>query len=441
MFRFNDQTPIAFNDPLPDSVDVVIIGAGVIGILTAWFLVERGVSVLVCDKGRVAGEQSSRNWGWVRAQGRDAAEVPIVIDSINSWETLHAEIGEEIGFTRQGVLYLAENDKEMAEYEAWLQVAAEHQLDTQLLTSAEVDARLDVPPGRWRGGMLTPSDGRAEPFTAVPAIATAAQSRGGHIRENCAARSLDLQAGRVSGVVTELGLVRTESVICAAGAWSTMFLSNLGVSLPQLTLRGTVARTAPAPSVFEGAAALKDVCIRRRQDGGYTIASVITEHFVDANSLRYFFKFLPAIGAASDIRLRLGRDISRPFARRTWNEDEITPFETHRVLNPAPSAKVLALMGQRLKERVPGLADVPFVESWAGMIDATPDVVPVMDQVPSLPGLYLATGFSGHGFGIGPGAGRMMADLVAGRKPPYDLSRFRLSRFSDGSKLEPGPAI
>ena len=85
---YSEQSPINYQDRLPQNVDVVVIGAGVIGISTAWFLARQGVSVLVCDKGRVAGEQSSRNWGWIRQQARDAAELPIVIDSINTWETL-----------------------------------------------------------------------------------------------------------------------------------------------------------------------------------------------------------------------------------------------------------------------------------------------------------------------------------------------------------------
>lgn len=79
--------------------------------------------------------------------------------------------------------------------------------------------------------------------------------------------------------------------------------------------------------------------------------------------------------------------------------------------------------------------------AWAGMIDTMPDVVPVVDRVASLPGLTIATGMSGHGFGIGPGMGRVVADLVAGGDPGHDLARFRLSRFTDGSALVPGPSL
>ncbi len=441
---YTDQSPIQFYEPLPESVDVVVIGGGVIGISTAWFLAKNGVSVLVCDKGRVAGEQSSRNWGWIRQQSRDPAELPIVIESINHWQSLSAEIGEDIGFTRQGVLYAAKNDKELAEHERWMDVAMQHQLDTKMLSGDEVDKLIKDKPGQYKGAIFTPSDARAEPFKAVPALAAALRKKGGLIRENCAVRSLDVQAGRVTGVVTEHGRVAAQSVVCAGGAWSTMFLANLGINLPQLSVRATVARTAPAPDIYQGNAALGEVAIRRRQDGGYTVASgPENEHFIGADSFRHFFKFMPALyQSIRFIKLRFGGDvIQRMLPTRQWRDDEVTPFEQTRVLNPQPSDNALRAMRKELKKRLPTLADIPFAETWAGMIDVTPDVVPVMDEIETHPGLFLATGFSGHGFGIGPGAGQIMANMVMGNRAAHDLTRFKMARFTDGSPMIPGPGL
>jgi len=90
---------------------------------------------------------------------------------------------------------------------------------------------------------------------------------------------------------------------------------------------------------------------------------------------------------------------------------------------------------------LPQLSELPIEEAWAGMIDVTPDVVPVMDEISDCPGLFLATGFSGHGFGIGPGAGKVMANMVMGNRPAHNLDRFRFSRFTDGSKMTPGPGL
>ena len=446
----SDKSPVNFQDALPESVEIAIIGAGVIGICTAWFLAEEGLSVLVCEKGRVAGEQSSRNWGWVRQQGRDAAELPIMMDSINAWETIAAEIGDEIGFRRQGVMYLARKDSELAEFEKWLEIAKLHQLDSRMLSGDEVSNFIPGKPNQWKGAMYTASDGRAEPFTAVPAMARNLQAKGVLIRENCAVRSLDIEAGRIAGIVTEQGLVRAQTVICAGGAWSTVFLGNLDIKLPQLTVRATVARTAPLASkklpadFYPGNAAGGGIAFRRRLDGGYTIApGGINEHFISADSFRYLFKFLPVLKqSVRTLRLKLGNDlIERLLPMRHWSADQVSPFEKTRVLNPQPSKDGIERMRRGLRKYLPALAEVPFVEAWAGMIDVTPDVVPVMDEVAAIPGFYVATGFSGHGFGIGPGAGKVMADMVLGKQGKFDLKRFRLSRFYDGTPLVPGPGL
>lgn len=442
MFRYNDSTPVTFNDALPEQVDVVVIGGGIIGISTAWYLLEKGLTVLVCDKGRVNGEQSSRNWGWVRVTGRDPDEVPIAIDSVKCWEALSDELGEEIGFSRQGILALTDNETELAAFESWLDVAKKYDLDTRVFSKNEIGDLIDVPSDNWCGGIITPSDCRAEPFTAVPTIARGIQARGGLLKENCAVRTVEREAGTVSSVETEHGAVRTQAVVCAGGSWSSMFLANAGIRFPQLSLRGTVARTVEAPSIYDGAAGLEDVFIRRRQDGGYTVACTMAEHTIGADSFRFLPKFVASMGAGSDMRIRVGHDVTQtPVFGKKWSGADESPFERHRVLNPEPSQVALRKMRKELRRHAPKLPDEPFAEAWAGMIDATPDVVPVMDKIQSCPGLFLATGFSGHGFGIGPGAGKVMADLVVGNTAPYDLSRFRFSRFSDGSKMRPGPAI
>ena len=116
-------------------------------------------------------------------------------------------------------------------------------------------------------------------------------------------------------------------------------------------------------------------------------------------------------------------------------------FKRHRSLNPVPTAKTIARIKARLADRVPAFEGIELVETWSGMIDALPDVVPVLDRADPIDGLFISTGFSGHGFGIGPAAGKIMANLIQNNGVEYDLTRFRLARFSDGSKLELGPAI
>lgn len=100
-----------------------------------------------------------------------------------------------------------------------------------------------------------------------------------------------------------------------------------------------------------------------------------------------------------------------------------------RVLDPEPAAGILHEARRNLSAAFPAFARMEEAERWGGLIDVTPDAVPVISSAPQIPGLFIATGFSGHGFGLGPGAGRLMADLVSGRTPIVDPTPFRLDRF------------
>ena len=447
------NTPVRFADPLPDAVDVAVIGAGVAGTATAYFLAKRGQRVLLCDKGRVAGEQSSRNWGWIRQQARDMAELPIMIEANRIWRGLATETGDpDLTFTQGGCLYLATTAAEMARYEAWMADAKSYQLDTRLLSREDVRRMYpDLAGDQYVGGMVTPSDGRGEPFVTIPALARAAQRLGVKVAEDCAVRTLDIRNGRVAGIVTEKGRVACDRVVLAAGAWTTHFASNVGVDVPQLAVRCTVARTDAAPKLFADqpdVPNIRDVglCIRRRADGGYTIATgTQADHYISPKSFRYFFKFLKALRASwRDTRLHLGAPPGYPGAwgmPTRWGPDEVSPFERMRVLNPEPTPSEVRKLEQRLAQRYPVLKGTRVAEAWAGMIDVTPDVVPTLGEDPVLPGMFICTGLSGHGFGIGPGIGRVMADLVTGRDPGHDLARFRPERFRDGSSIVPGPYL
>ena len=440
-----DDSPVAFSAPLPDRVDVVVIGAGIAGTASAYFLAERGVSVLLCEKGRVAGEQSSRNWGWVRQQGRDKAELPIMMESNRIWRGLAEKTGEaDLAFTPSGCLYLSESAAGMARYEEWHDLAKQHQLDTRLLSADEVRSAFPGVAGTWTGGMLTETDGRAEPFVAVPALARAAQAAGATVIEGCAVRTLDMEAGRVAGVVTEKGRVRCDRVLLAGGAWSSPFAANAGIDLPQLTVRSTVARTEAAPDAYGPNTSTPDLAIRRRADGGYSVSTGdLAEHFISPASFRYFTKFFKLLKAsAKDVRLHPAAPAGYPGSwgiPRRWSAEQQSPFERMRVLNPTPNPANVKKIEARLPRRFPALKGVGLAEAWAGMIDVTPDAVPTLGEDARLRGLYLATGLSGHGFGIGPAIGRIMADLLTERPSGHDLTRFRPGRFFDGSEIVPGP--
>jgi glycine/D-amino acid oxidase-like deaminating enzyme len=429
---------------IPAKADIVIIGGGIVGVSTAWFLAKQGIDVCLCEKGYIAGEQSGRNWGWVRQQGRDPRELPMMIESIRIFSEFKTETGEDVGFKRGGCLFTANRDKDMDEFHAWAKIGKEYELDTRVIDATELSSLVEGATPNWYGAMYTSSDGRAEPHLAAPAIARVAERAGAKILTSCAVRGIESSAGRVSAVVTEHGTIQTSVVLCAAGAWTSLFCRPLGISVPQLKVRGTVARTAAAEKVLDGNVFDARIGIRRRADGGYTVAhGSVLDHGITPSTFRYAFKFLPALMQEIKVlRLRFGKDFFEELAMPThWALDEQSPFEKTRVLNPEPSARVLRGIRRNLYEVFPKLAGVDIVEAWAGMVETSPDVVPMIGEVGDVAGFHIATGFSGHGFGIGPGAGKALAAMLTGADNSIDLSPFRLSRFFDGTPIRPRATI
>jgi glycine/D-amino acid oxidase-like deaminating enzyme len=424
---------------LPERSDVVVIGGGIIGTSTALALAERGIDVTLCEKGEIGAEQSGRNWGWCRTQGRDPREIALSLEANRMWKGLNAKVQGETGFRNDGgVVYLCSTDAEVAKYEAWLDEAKTYQVDCRMLSSAEVKRLLPGATQTWKGGIFSPSAGRAEPQKAAPAIANGARRLGAKIFTNCAVRGIETSGGRISGVVTEKGRIAASSAVLAGGAWSRLFCGNNGIDFPQLKVRGSVFRTTPLAGLDLPSVAGKGFAFRKRLDGGYSVANrgaSVAEIVPD--SFRLFFRYSAARRSMQgELKLRIGeRFFTELKTPRRWKLDRQTPFEAVRILDPTPDTRLLEEAKATLVETFPAFAGVRMVESWAGLIDVTPDVVPVIGPIPALPGFYLASGFSGHGFGIGPAAGRLMADLVAGDTPIVDPNPLRFERFTDGSPI------
>jgi glycine/D-amino acid oxidase-like deaminating enzyme len=425
--------PVLTSSALPAQADVVVIGGGIVGASTALFLAEKGVSVVLCEKGTVAGEQSSRNWGWCRKMGRDLAEIPLAVESLRLWKGMNARTGAETGFRQTGIVYLCKTPKEAAQHETWLAASRSFQIDSRLLGPDEIGRLLPGSSMSWPAALYTPSDGCAEAEKATSAIANAAYKKGAAVIDRCAVRGLETTGGAVSGVVTERGPIRCSQVVLAGGAWSRLFCGNLGVELPQLKILGSVLRTGPVEGAPDRAAGADDFAFRKRLDGGYSIARRnATEAELVPDSFRLFFDFIPALVTQwHELRLRVGRRFLEEWrVPRSWALDAISPFETVRTLDPAPSLSILDEGSRNLARGFPAFGRMRVIERWAGLIDVTPDGVPVISAVPALPGFFIATGFSGHGFGVGPGAGRLMADLVMGATPIVEPKPYRYDRFA-----------
>jgi glycine/D-amino acid oxidase-like deaminating enzyme len=387
--------PVVSDEKLPPAAEIVVIGAGIAGSTAAYWLAKRGHRVALLDKGVIGGEQTSRNWGWCRQQHRDLRELPLAMKSLEFWGELSRELGE-----------------------------------AKELTPGST--------GQWIGGVHSPTDGRAEPSLAGPAIAEGARKHGATLHQNCAARGLDIEGGKVAGVITEHGIIRTRTVLLAGGAWSSLFCRRHDLRLAQASVRSTSFATVAAPEVTGGGLSMPDVTIRRRLDGGYTVGlggRGLVE--LSPQGLLYARQFWPTFRKRrAGLTFGIGRSfLEGPESFANWSFDLESPFERQRTLYPAADPVLVERGLTRLGDHYPALKGLKVAHAWGGLIDSTPDGIPVISAVNPLPGLFLSTGYTGHGFGIGPGAGRLAADLIAGDPPIVDPAPFRYSRMIDGTDL------
>ena len=377
---------IRSDDKLPERADAVVIGGGIVGVSTAYFLAKRGLSVALLEKGYIGGEQSSRNWGWCRQQNRDVRELPLSALALRLWEEMTRDIGRDLGFRRCGLYYATDNAKQLATWEEWgkkygrpfgvrtrMLNAAEAASVMKGSGSAEVAGRRAFD-GRRHGGARTRCPG---------ALREGARALGATIHQDCAARGLDITNGAVSGVITERGVIKTGAVVCSGGAWASAFCRRHGISFPQASVRASVLRTRPIEGL-PPALSTPECTLTRRLDGGYIVAisGKGTLEFTP-QGLRYAREFMPMfMKRIKAVEFGIGRSFFRgPEALGSWGFDEESPFEQIRVLDPAPDQGAIRYLLDCFKRLYPALKDVTVAEAWGAYIDSTPDAVPVISPV------------------------------------------------------------
>ena len=430
---------MATTEVLPSQADVVIVGGGIVGCSAAYYLAKRGVSAVVIEKDVIGRAQSGRNWGFIRQQGRDPLELPLMIESHRIWSSIERELGADVEWVEGGNLALATAPERIALFEAWCKTAREYGLDTRVLTAVELKGLIPDLEGEWLGGMYTPHDGHAEPRKATPALANAAAARGARIIERCTVESIGVTNGAVSEVVTDRGSIRTSTVIGAAGAWTAKLAKPLGLSLPVRWVRSTVARTAPIRKITDVGVWAPSVAFRQRRDGTVNLGGGgWADHDVTLDSLRHGRLFMPNyLKNRKLFRFHVGRPLVADLvARLPGTHGQRHPFAAPWALEPVANASKVRWIADEFRRLFPAIGDVRITDTWAGYIDATPDALPVIGPVERPRGFVFATGFSGHGFGLGPIAGRLVAELVSEGKSSLDIRNFRFSRFEEGDIAE-----
>jgi glycine/D-amino acid oxidase-like deaminating enzyme len=443
-WRQNNDVPrvlqVPMQEDLPAEADVVVIGAGIAGISTALFLNARGLKTVVLEKGLVAGEQSGRAFGWIYSNGWDLGKLQIANRSKEIWAGFAERFGEDVGFRRTGNYSLIGTEEEAAYYEGWLKeaLAAHPQMDAKLIRGAELDALIPGASAKFVAGLYQGSDGTAEPQWSVPKIALGAQREGVVIVGPCAARSVEREGGKVAGVHTEKGYIRCKQVVIAGGAWSSLFASNLGVKLPQLSIATSMTRVSKVDGFLPGAGYGPDFTWRQAANGDTHIGVLGNVAPIMKDNFRFMMDFIPTLKATPPgmIKVRLSRDFFDDLAMpSSWANDEVSPFEMVRMLSGTVDQAEVDSVLANLRRAFPQYEKAVVKEQWAGVIDATPDSTQFVSAVPDNEGLFVITGFSGNGLTTAPASGEMLAQMMVGETPASDPSIYRFNRFEDGSEF------
>ncbi len=369
--------------------DVIIIGGGISGTAAAYHLARDGVRVTLVEREALGSMASGWTLAGVRQSGRHPAELPLAQAAVRRWEALAAELGADVEYRQEGNLRLALTEAETATIR---QVVADGDAAgiemSYLPDNASVRAVAPALAEDIVAASFCPTDGHANPDLAVRAFAAAAVRHGAIIQPHTTVERILVHADRVTGVTTADGDLAAQSVVVAAGVYTPRLLAPLGLDLPLRITHVPAVQTVPMPPTLAQVLGLASAGFAGRQQ--------------------------------ADGRFRL------TGGSQTWATDD----SHHTVDNVQPQAIQVVNTIAKATRLVPALNEARVARVWGGLIDQTPDALPVIEHSPAIDGLVIAAGFSGHGFCLGPVTGQILAELATGRTPSLPIEPFQLARFA-----------
>jgi sarcosine oxidase subunit beta len=372
-----------------ETYDVVIVGGGISGTAAAYELAMAGSRVVLLERGDLASMASGWTLAGVRQSGRHPAELPLAQHAVHRWERLSEELGVDVEYRQDGNLRLARTEEEVPVIQDLVDSQRGAGLDVTFLphnaSIREIAPALaeSIVAASW-----CPSDGHANPTETVRAFAAAAERHGATIRTGTNVEGVIVESGRARGVRATGEAIAAETVILAAGIYTDRLLASLGIDLPLTVRHVSVIQSVPLPPLLRPVlgTAKAEFAGRQQVDG----------------------------------RLRF------TGGGQSWSGDEATSFAD----SIQPLAGSVASMLQRGMAIIPALANAPIARVWGGLIDMTPDALPVIDRSADIDGLIVAAGFSGHGFCLGPTTGQVLCELATRGTSSLPLESFRLNRFT-----------
>ena len=376
--------------------DVVVVGAGISGAATAYELATSGVSVTLIDRYGPAAMASGWTLAGVRQSGRHPAELPLAQAAVADWEQLSDKLGAPTHYTQRGNLRLARTEADMASLGAMVAAQRAAGLSLEMLDATALHALAPAIAPEVLGASYCATDGHADPVATVAAFVAAAARAGAVLRFGEAALAIETEAGRVTGVRTERGVIACGRVVLATGVIGNPLLQPFGLDVPMTPRAVTLLRTAPAAPVLAEVIGVADASCAGRQE-------------IDGR-----FRFTGSGG---------------PWALAEFDD---APSSQGRRPGPhlRPRVDEVARVARLFGALVPAVLDAELDDTWVGLIDSTPDALPVIEAANDPRGLVIAVGFSGHGFCLGPVTGRICASLARDETPNLPIEPFAHARFA-----------
>lgn len=362
--------------------DVIVIGGGIVGSSIALRLAEKGQKVILLEKTRVGEEASGRCAGGVRQQGRKLPELPLAMEAIKIWDNMKDELEIDIDYRRCGNIYYAHSEEKLKEFRREAALENKMGLKVDILSPDETRAETPALSEKIKiyGAKFCPSDGTANPLIANKAICRAAVSKGVQIHEHSPVRKFKIDRGKVISAVTEKAEYTGSVFVNAAGAWARGLCNSVGIDIPILLIKARIMVTEALQPIIK--------------------QFVQTEKFYCRQAL--------------EGNLHIGGQIMR---------DPVLNYEKDAEFND------YIAVGKWLPAFFPATRNINIIRAFAGIIHSTPDEMPILDKLPNFENFYLAAGFSGHGFCIGPIVGKLIAEWISEGQSSMDLSAFNCSRF------------
>lgn len=383
-------------------MDVVVIGGGILGMTSAYYLRSKGADVTLLEKGSLGGGSTDRANGGIRAQFSSPVSAKLSRESIDVWETFEEEFGTDIAYRRPGYLFLARTEETAARFEENVKEQNRVGVDSEMLEPAEAAEKCPaLIEENYVAASYSATDGFADPHLALQGFSQAAQSRGVDIRTGVEVTDILRDgSGRVVGVKTTDGTVESDYVVNAAGPWAPRVGSMVGLELPISPKLRKLMVAEPEKPV----------------DGSvpFTIDQDVGVHFRPERE--------GAVVCGGHF------DESDPDMDPDTFPEQVSLEWSAQVMEEL--SRVATYFGPETAVR----------RGWAGLYSTTPDHHPIIEEMP--PGFVVVAGFSGHGFMQSPAAGKLVSEIIVDGSPSLlDISMLTADRFERGTHLEEGTVI